>query len=280
MHGSRDGQPRDVVVVTGAGGMGSAVARRLGSGRTLILADASRTRLDRTVDALRAEGYAVRGVPTDVRDRAAVERLARTAAGAGRITAVVHTAGVAAATASVSRILEVDLLGTVYVIEGFEQVAVGGTSLVCVASVAGHMASIGAEDEAALATAPADRLLGLDAVTGLGDDPTAAYILAKRANLLRVQAAAPAWSRLGARVNTVSPGVVATAMAKAEADADSDGHMMRMLDACGAGRPGTPAEIADAVAFLTDPRSSYITGADLLVDGGQTAWIRHHMPRG
>ncbi|MER7408514.1 SDR family oxidoreductase [Streptomyces sp. NPDC000070] len=170
--------------------MGSAVARRLGSGRTLILADHSRERLDRVVTELGAEGYAAQGVPTDVRDRAPVERLARTAAERGRITAVVHTAGVAAATASAGRILDVDLLGTVYVIEEFEKVAVRGTSLVCVAGLAGHMASIGGEDEAALATAPAEELLGLKAVTALGDDPTAAYILAKRANHVRVQAAA------------------------------------------------------------------------------------------
>ncbi|MFB8777584.1 SDR family oxidoreductase [Streptomyces broussonetiae] len=271
----------DVVVVTGTGGIGSAVARRLGSGRTLVLADAFREQLDRAVDSLRAEGYDARGVLADVSDRASVEQLARTASGAGRLTAVVHTAGVSAATASVRAILDVDLLGTVYVIEAFEKVAVRGTSLVCVASVAGHMASIGAEDEAALTTAPAENLLAVDAVTALGDDDTvAAYILAKRANLVRVQAAALAWNQRGARVNTVSPGVISTAMAKAEADGESGEHMLKMLDACGAGRPGTPGEIADAVAFLTGPEALYVTGTDLLVDGGQSAWIRRHMQDG
>ncbi|WP_328869239.1 SDR family oxidoreductase [Streptomyces sp. NBC_00287] len=279
MHHRTD-DARDVVVVTGAGGMGSAVARRLGSGRTLILADASRERLDRTVEELRAEGYEARGVPTDVSDRASVRNLARTAADEGRITAIVHTAGVAAATASVRRILDVDLLGTVYVIEAFEEFAVRGTSLVCVASVAGHLASISAEDEAALATAPAEELLALDAVAALGNDTTAAYLLAKRANLVRVQAAALAWNRRGARINTISPGVISTTMAKAESESDPDRHMLKMLDACGAGRPGTPAEIADAAAFLTGPESQYVTGTDLLVDGGQAAWIRRHMRHG
>ncbi|MET9762004.1 SDR family oxidoreductase [Streptomyces sp. NPDC006372] len=276
MHDLTD-DARDVVVVTGAGGMGSAAARRLGSGRALILADAFPEPLDRAVDALRAEGYDARGVLTDVSDRASVEQLARTAADAGRITAVVHTAGVSAATASVRTILDVDLLGTVYVIEAFEKVAVRGTSLVCVASVAGHMASVSAEDEAALATAPAEELLGLGVVTGLGEDPIAAYMLAKRANLVRVQAAALAWNQRGARINTLSPGVISTAMSKAEADSASGGHMLKMLDACGAGRPGTPGEIAEAVAFLTGPQALYISGTDLLVDGGQAAWIRRHM---
>ncbi|GHH14956.1 SDR family oxidoreductase [Streptomyces lanatus] len=277
---NRTDDARDVVVVTGAGGMGTAVARRLGSGRTLILADAFREPLDRAVEALRAEGYDARGVPTDVSDRASVEELARTAADAGRLTAVVHTAGVSAATASVRTILDVDLLGTVYVIEAFEKVAVRGTSLVCVASVAGHMARIGPEDEAAFASAPAEELLGLTAVAALGDDSIAAYMLAKRANLVRVQAAALAWNERGARVNSISPGVIATAMAKAEADGASGDHMLQMLDACGAERPGTPGEIADAAAFLTGPQAQYITGTDLLVDGGQAAWIRRHMRRG
>ncbi|MFE4055715.1 SDR family oxidoreductase [Streptomyces sp. NPDC059096] len=267
----------DVVVVTGAGGMGAAVARRLGSGRTLILADASQDQLDRTVDALSAEGYAVRGVLTDVSDRASVEKLADTAADAGPLKAVVHTAGVAAATSSARRIFDVDLLGTVYVIEAFERVAVRGTALVCVSSMAGHYASLSPEDEAALATAPAGELLGLAAVAAVGEDATAAYILAKRANHVRVEAAALAWNRRGARINTLSPGVISTAMSQAEVDADPDGHMLRMVEACGAGRTGTPGEIADAVAFLTGPQSLYITGTDLLIDGGQAAWIRRHM---
>ena len=274
-HRMDDG--RDVVVVTGAGGMGSAVARRLGSGRTLVLADASQVQLDRAVDELSAAGFAVRGVPTDVSDREAVEKLAETASGEGRVTAVVHTAGIAAATAPARKVLEVNILGTAYVIDAFEKVAGRGTSLVCVSSMAGHYAPVDREHEAALATAPADELLELDCVTAVGDDATAAYMVSKRANHVRVQAAALAWSLRGARINTVSPGVISTAMSKAEAGSDPEGRMLKMLAACGAGRAGTPDEIADVAAFLTGPHSLYITGTDLLVDGGQAAWVRRHM---
>ena len=272
MSGQADGQT-DVVVVTGAGGMGTAVARRLGSGRELILADASPDALDRAVTALRAEGYAATGQVTDV------AKLAQFAAGQGRLTAVVHTAGVSAATASARKIIDVDLLGTVHVIDAFTTVATRGTSLVCISSMAGHYASLGRDDEIALATAPVDSLAALAVVTAVGDDPLAAYILAKRANHVRVQAAALEWNRRGARINTVSPGVIATAMSKAEAESPTGAHMMRMLDDCGAGRTGTPGEIAEAVAFLTGAGSLYITGTDLLVDGGQAAWIRWHRPR-
>jgi len=151
-------------------------------------------------------------------------------------------------------------------------VATRGTSCVCVASMAGHYASLDPARERTLATAPIEELRSVEAP----DDRTAAYILAKRANQVRVQAAAPAWNRLGARINTVSPGVIATAMAKAEAS--SGARMMGMLDACGIGRAGTPGEVAEAVAFLTGPSSLYITGTDLLIDGGQAAWLRWHSP--
>jgi NAD(P)-dependent dehydrogenase (short-subunit alcohol dehydrogenase family) len=267
------------VVVTGAGGIGTAVARRLGSGRTLILADARAEALDGAVAALRDEGYAVTGVVTDVASRAAVDELAGVAAAEGPVEAVVHTAGVSAATATVGQIMAVDLAGPAYVIEAFAKVAGRGTSLVCVASMAGHYATLSHEDERALATAPAEKLLSLDVVRSVGEEPVAAYILAKRGNQVRVQAAATAWNRLGARINTVSPGVVATAMGRAEQASASGGHMMAMLDACGAGRTGTAAEIAEVVAFLTGSSSLYITGTDILIDGGQAAWLRWHRPR-
>jgi NAD(P)-dependent dehydrogenase (short-subunit alcohol dehydrogenase family) len=267
---------RDVVVVTGAGGMGVAVARRLGNGRNVLLADASSQGLDRAVTALTDEGYAVRGMVTDVSDRGAVHKLAEASAAEGRVAAIVHTAGVSPATGPAKTIVDVNLLGTAHVIDAFETVATRGTALVVISSMAGHVASLSREEEAALATTATEDLLGLDVVTAIGDDAQTAYIVTKRANHLRVQAAALAWNLRGARVNSVSPGVIATAMSRAEAASPSGAHMMQMLDASGSGRVGTPGEIADAVAFLTGPESSYITGTDLLVDGGQAAWLRLH----
>jgi len=272
-------QLSEVVVVTGAGGMGEAIARRIGSGRTLIMADAAPEALDRVVTALCAAGYSAKGRLTDVARPDDVRQLADLAAAEGRVGAVVHTAGVSAATASARQIMAVDLAGTAHVIDAFARVATRGTSLVCVASMAGHYASLSHETEVALATAPTETLLGLAAVTAIGDDPMGAYILAKRANQVRVQAAALAWNRLGARINTVSPGVIATAMSRAEAESAGGGPMMAMLEACGAGRTGTPGEIADVVAFLTGPESLFVTGTDILVDGGQAAWIRWHRPQ-
>ncbi|GAA1647822.1 SDR family oxidoreductase [Actinoplanes couchii] len=269
----------DVVVVTGAGGMGTAVARRIGSGRTVILADAFPEHLDRAVAALRAEGYDAHGQVTDIADQKSVTALADRAAAEGRLSAVVHTAGVSAATSTVRKIMEVDLAGTAYLIDAFEPVATRATSVVCVASMAGHYAQLSPDVERALAITPADGLLSLDVVADFEGDPVSAYILAKRANQVRVQAAALAYNRRGARINTISPGVISTPMARAEQESASGDHMMAMLDACGAGRTGTPAEIAEAAAFLTGPGSLYITGTDLLIDGGQAAWLYHHRPQ-
>jgi NAD(P)-dependent dehydrogenase (short-subunit alcohol dehydrogenase family) len=268
------------VVITGAGGMGLAIARRIGSGRTVILADAFPEPLDGAVAALRAEGYAAQGQLTDVSDAPSVVKLASAAAAEGPLTAVVHTAGVSAATSTVRKIMEVDLLGTAHVIDAFETVATPGMSLVCVASMAGHVAALTPDQEAALATAPTAGLLSLDVVTSAAEDnAVGAYIIAKRANQVRVEAAALAYNRRGARINSVSPGVISTAMAKAEQDGAAGAHMMATLDACGIGRTGTPGELAEAVAFLTGPGSSYITGTDLLIDGGQAGWLRRHRPR-
>jgi NAD(P)-dependent dehydrogenase (short-subunit alcohol dehydrogenase family) len=146
----------ETVVVTGAGGIGAAVARRLGSGRVLFVADVSRGRLDRTVAALRAEGHQAHGLEIDVRDRPSVRKLAETAVGEGRLAAVAHTAGVCAATASVRTNFEVNMAGTAHVLDCFEAVATRGTSMVCVAGVAGHYATLSAEDEDALATVAAE----------------------------------------------------------------------------------------------------------------------------
>ncbi|GIF19314.1 NAD(P)-dependent dehydrogenase (short-subunit alcohol dehydrogenase family) [Actinoplanes tereljensis] len=266
-----------VVVVTGAGGMGTAVARRIGSGQTVLLADASPEALDRAVAALQAEGYTVKGQVTDVSDGPSVVKLAEAAAAEGRLTAVVHTAGVSAATATAHQIMAVDLLGTAHVIEAFEPVATQGMSLVCIASMAGHYATLTPAEEMALATTPTADLLSLDVVVQAATlEPVAAYILAKRANQVRVETAALAYNRRGARINTVSPGVISTAMAKAEQEGEAGKHMMASLVACGIGRTGTPGELAEAVAFLTGPASLYITGTDILIDGGQAAWLRRH----
>ncbi len=273
-----DARPADgsVVVVTGAGGMGVAASRRIGRDRTVVLADVGERQVRAAADELTADGLDVVPLVVDVSDRSSVEDLARRAAERGPVTAVVHTAGLSPVQASVERIMHVDLLGTALVVEAFGAVVADGGAGVFISSMAGTMADLDPDLQARLATTPPDQLLDLPELA-VGDTGTA-YCIAKRGNQVRVQAAAGAWGARGATVNSISPGVISTPMGRAELDSEHGGSMRMLLDGSAAGRPGTAEEIAGAVAFLTGPDARYVTGTDLLVDGGVIAWLRSTPP--
>jgi NAD(P)-dependent dehydrogenase (short-subunit alcohol dehydrogenase family) len=263
---------KPVLVIIGSGGMGAAIARRIGYGRTLVLADFDEAKLETFTASMRGDGYDAVSHKVNVSDRASVASLADTAAMLGPITGVAHTAGVSPQQAPVSAVLAVDLLGTAIVLEEFERVIAEGGAGVVISSMGGHMGTYPPELEQALANTPTDQLLALpflsaDALTNAG----AAYSIAKRANQLRVRAAAPLWGEKGARVNSISPGIISTPMGQLELAGPTGAGMRAMLDASAVKRVGTPEDIANATEFLLDPRSSFITGTDLLVDGGVIA---------
>ncbi|RZD88564.1 SDR family oxidoreductase [Streptomyces albidoflavus] len=266
---------RNVVVVIGVGGMGEAIARRQGPGNRLLLADFDEATLAAVAERLRGQGHEVVTQAVDVASASSVTALAEAAVGLGPVTQVVHTAGLSPVQASPAAVLRVDLLGTALVVEEFGHVVAPGGAGVVIASMAGHMlrTPLSAEQESALAHTPAGELLRLPFA-----DPEAlgqgAYGLAKYGNRLRVQAASAAWGARGARINSVSPGVIATPMGQQELDGASGRTMRAMVAASGAGRLGTPEDIAEAAAFLLGPGASFITGNDLLVDGGVVAALR------
>ncbi|MEW2622501.1 SDR family oxidoreductase [Streptomyces sp. NPDC048106] len=261
----------EVLVVIGVGGMGQAIAGRLGSGRRLLLADFDVETLASCADLLRGQGHDVTTRQVDVSSRSSVAELARAAQGLGLVRQVAHTAGLSPVQAPAAAVLKVDLLGTALVLEEFARVIAPGGSGVVIASMAGYMAPpLSPDQEQALALTPADALLDLPFTSpeALGQN---AYALAKFGNRLRVQAAATSWGERGARVNSISPGVIATPMGQQELDGESGKAMRAMIDASGTGRVGTPDDIAEAAAFLLGPGSTFITGSDLLVDGGVVA---------
>ncbi|RZD71057.1 short-chain dehydrogenase [Streptomyces albidoflavus] len=266
---------RNVVVVIGVGGMGEAIARRQGPGNRLLLADFDEATLAAVAERLRGQGHEVVTQAVDVSSASSVTALAEAAAGLGPVTQVVHTAGLSPVQASPAAVLRVDLLGTALVVEEFGHVVAPGGAGVVIASMAGHMlrTPLTAEQESALAHTPAGELLRLPFA-----DPEAlgqgAYGLAKYGNRLRVQAASAAWGARGARINSLSPGVIATPMGQQELDGASGRTMRAMIAASGTGRLGTPEDIAEAAAFLLGPGASFITGNDLLVDGGVVAALR------
>jgi NAD(P)-dependent dehydrogenase (short-subunit alcohol dehydrogenase family) len=264
----------EVVVVTGTGGMGMAIARRLGAGRAVVLADNRRDQLDAAVDALAADGHKAVGVPTDVSDPAAVTALVDAALERGWLRCLAHTAGVSPVKASAAQIMAVDAIGTAQILDAFEAAVRPGTVGVFVASMAGTLMTLPPDVEDLLATTPTAELSALPALDPKTLDPGLAYGIAKRANQLRIQAASLTWGVRGGRVVSLSPGVISTPMGIDELAGPSGDFMRMMIQHSGTGRAGTPDDIAAVVEFLTSPAASFITGTDILVDGGAVAAVR------
>ncbi|MGB8391128.1 SDR family oxidoreductase [Mycobacterium sp.] len=271
---------REVLTILGVGGMGHAIAHRLGAGKTVLLADNSEAALASVTQALSAAGHHVESQRVDVSSPESVRKLAEHAASLGAVTQVAHTAGLSPSQASAEAILAVDLLGTALVLQEFGQVIAQGGAGVVVASMAGHMfPPLTAEQEGALAHTPAGELLGLEFVSPQKiTDPGSAYGIAKQANHIRVRAASAHWGRRGARINSISPGIISTPMGQQELASPVGDGMRAMIAMSATGRLGTPDDIAAATAFLLGPDASFITGTDLLVDGGVIAAIKAGNP--
>ena len=266
-------QNQQVVVVIGAGGIGQAIGRRQGSGRTVLLADRNETVLKNAQDAVEAAGHSVVTHAVDVSSRESVHALAQYAAGLGEVVNVVHTAGLSPVQATPEAILAVDLYGVAMVLEEFGDVVAGGGSGLVVSSMAGHMLpALPAEQDQALAFTPAEELLTLPFLSAEAIPSSGlAYAMSKRANHLRVRGAAIAWGERGARMNSISPGIILTPLAKDEMSGPGAEGYQTMIRESAAGRVGTTDEIATAAAFLLD--AGFVTGSDLLIDGGVIAAI-------
>jgi NAD(P)-dependent dehydrogenase (short-subunit alcohol dehydrogenase family) len=264
---------RNVIVVIGAGQIGQAIARRVGAGKHVLLADMRPGNANAAAEVLGNAGYDVSVATVDVSSRQAVHALVETASGLGDVTGLIHAAGVSPTQAAPATILKVDLYGTALVLEEFGNViACGGAGLV-IASQSGHrLPPLTVEQNKALATTPVEELLRLpflqpDQVT----DPLHAYQLAKRGNVLRVMAEAVRWGKRGARINAISPGIIITPLAKDELTGPRGAGYRRMIELCPAGRAGTPDEVGTVGALIMGPDGGFITGSDFLMDGGVTA---------
>ena len=262
-----------VVVVIGAGSIGQAIARRVGAGKRILLADLHPDLADAAAKVMGDAGFDVTTASVDVSQRESVHALVETAMALGDVWGVIHAAGVSPSQASPATILHVDLYGTALVLEEFGNVIVFGGSGVVIASMSGHrLPALTAEQNKALATTPTDELLALpmlqlDVVT----DPLNAYQISKRANSLRVMAEAVRWGKRGARLNTISPGIIMTPLAKDELTGPRGAGYRRMIEVSAAGRAGTPDEVGNVGALLMGSDGGFITGSDFLMDGGVTA---------
>ncbi|MCG3143475.1 MAG: NAD-dependent glycerol dehydrogenase [Gammaproteobacteria bacterium] len=261
----------DVTVVIGPGGIGQAIARRISSGRHILLADYRQEAADAAAKVLENAGFETTALRADVSDRASIQAVIRKAQSLGPIKALVQAAGVSPSQAPIEAILKVDLYGTSMLLEEFGKVMAQGGSGVVISSQSGYrMPALTAEQDALLATAPADALLALDFVKNV-ESTMHAYQMSKRCNSLRVRGEAVNWAKRGARINSISPGIIVTPLANDELHGERAEFYQAMLKKMPAGRAGTPDEVAALAALIMGPEGGFITGSDFLIDGGATA---------
>lgn len=272
-----------VIVVIGAGSIGQAIARRVSAGKHVLLADLRQENADAAVKTLSDAGFEVSTATVDVSSRESVHALVETATAIGSVTGAIHAAGVSPTQASPATILKVDLYGTALVLEEFGNVIAHGGAGIVIASQSGHrLPALTPEQDKALATTPADELLTLPMLQPdqVGDS-LHAYQISKRGNSLRVMAEAVRWGRRAARVNTISPGIISTPLAKDELTGPRGEGYRRMIRVSPVGRVGTPDEVGSVAALLMGPDGAFITGSDFLMDGGVTAayWFGELAPK-
>jgi len=273
----------NVIVVIGAGSIGQAIARRVSAGKQVLMADLRQENADAAAKTLIDAGFSVTTATVDVASRASAHALVEKAASLGEVFGLIHAAGVSPSQAPPETILKVDLYGTALILEKFGEVIARGGSGVVIASQSGHrLPPLSTEQNAALATMPVDELLTLPFLQlDQVKDSLHAYQLSKRGNSLRVMAEAVRWGKRGARVNTISPGIIITPLANDELTGPRGPGYRRMIDACAAKRAGTPDEVGTVGALLMGSDGAFITGSDFLIDGGVTAayWYGELAPK-
>jgi NAD(P)-dependent dehydrogenase (short-subunit alcohol dehydrogenase family) len=272
-----------VNVVIGAGSIGQAIARRVSAGKHVLLADLRQENADAAARVLKGAGFEVSVATVNASSRSSVHELVEKAKALGDITGLIHAAGVSPSQASPATILQVDLYGTALVLEEFGNVIARGGAGVVIASQSGHrLPPLNVEQNKALATTSVDELLKLPFLQpDQVKDSLHAYQLSKRGNSLRVMAEAVRWGKRGARINTISPGIILTPLANDELTGPRGAGYRRMIEVSAAGRAGTPDEVGNVGALLMGADGAFITGSDFLMDGGVTAayWFGELAPK-
>ncbi len=261
------------MILTGAGQIGMAIARRMGFGMKIVIGDRSIENAERTAETLNNAGFDAVSVEMDLSSRRSVRNLIKTAESYGKIRMMINAAGVSPSQAPIEAILKVDLYGTAVLLEEVGKVIAEGGTGITISSQSGHrMPALTPEEDELLATTPADELLELDMLRPENiRDTLHAYQLAKRCNEKRVMAESVRWGQRGARINSISPGIIVTPLAIDEFNGPRGDFYRNMFAKCPAGRPGTADEVASVAELLMSEKGAFITGSDFLIDGGATA---------
>lgn len=264
---------KNVMIWTGAGQIGMAIARRMGYGMKIVVGDKKLENAQTIAEIMNAAGFDVVPVEMDLSNRASIQNLIVEAQTYGEITMMVNAAGVSPSQAPIEAILNVDLYGTAVLLEEVGKVIAPGGVGVTISSQSGHrMPALTPEEDEQLACTPSEELLALELLRPENiTDTLHAYQLAKRCNEKRVMAESVKWGARGARINSISPGIIVTPLAIDEFNGPRGDFYKNMFAKCPAGRPGTADEVANVAELLMSDRGAFITGADFLIDGGATA---------
>ena len=268
-------EAKEVIALLGAGSMGTAIVRRIAAGRKILLGDISEKNLEKVSHDFTYSGYDVETMIVNALEKDSIEAFAQKAASLGDVKYFIDTAGASPNQAEPEHILALDMVGTGYAVDAFGKVMAKGGAGLIVSSQTGYMYPIPYETELEILNTPTEQLMDLPIIRETAMQRSGiAYMIAKRVNQLQVQrAAATTWKARRARINTISPGVIVTPLAYDEFAAAGEGYQ-KMVDASAAERCGTSDEIAEAGAFLLGEHAGFITGTDLLIDGGVIASIR------
>lgn len=266
---------KEVIALLGAGSMGTAIVRRIAAGRKILLGDISEKNLEKTSHDFLYSGYDVETMIVNALEKDSVEAFAEKAASLGDVMYFIDTAGASPHQTNPAHILELDMVGTGYAVDAFGKVMAKGGAGLIVSSQTGYMYPIPYEEEQKILNTPTEELMELPFIKETAMQNSGfAYMIAKRINQLQaMKAAATTWKERRARINTISPGVIVTPLAYDEFAAAGEGYQ-KMIDTSAAERTGTSDEIAEAGAFLLSEHAGFITGTDLLIDGGVIASIR------
>lgn len=264
---------QEVMLWAGTGQIGMAIARRIGYGKKIIAGDKKMGNAQIMARIMNEAGFDVVPTELDLSNRDSIQKFIEKGRGYGDITMLVNAAGVSPSQASVETILRVDLYGTAALLEEVGKAIVPGGVGVTISSQSGHrMPALTMEEDEMLACTPCEELLKLELLqTENIQDTLHAYQMAKRCNEKRVMAEAIKWGEKGARINSISPGIIVTPLAIDEFNGPRGNFYKNMFEKCPAGRPGTADEVANVAELLMSDKGAFITGTDFLIDGGATA---------
>ncbi len=264
---------KDVMIVTGAGQISMAIARRMGYGKKIILGDKNENNAQVVAEIMNQAGFDVVPFVMDMSSRTSIQAMVQKATEYGEVKYLICGAGVSPSQAPIEVILQVDLYGTAVLMEEVGKVIAKGGAGVIISSQSGHrLPALTPEQDRALAMTPTEDLLKLDFLQPEKiKDTLHAYQLAKRCNEKRTMYEAVRWGERGARINDIAPGIIVTPLAIDEFNGPRGDFYKNMFAQCPAGRPGTADEVADVAELLMSERAQFITGSTFLVDGGATA---------